>query len=221
MSADAIDYVRDLGRDRITKAEKALLFWIADAYSDRHNSANLALESLCDEVLLERRWVQRLIKRLVKKGILFHKPGRGAGNFSEFRLPEFESERAATIQEPPTKKGGQKVAETWSKGGQKVVVSTTAIRKDLNQDLKRDSSPLLVPPLSAGHSLTVRDRRRLNEEIWLLMDKDPKTSLEEALRIACARLLLPLEAAQKAAILAGLEDAIKKPTARKPVQAAI
>ena len=121
MSSEARDYVRDLGPERITSRQKALLFCIADAYSERYNGANLPLESLCDDLMLERRRVQRLIKLLVEEGILLYKPGRGAGNFSEFRLPEFESQRAAAIEDPLAKIGGQKVVERWSKGGQKVV----------------------------------------------------------------------------------------------------
>src|ERR1700746_2320437 len=48
------------------------------------------------------------------------KPGRGAGNFGDALA------------------GGQKVVERWSKGGQKMVASTRAIRKDLFPKPNRD-----------------------------------------------------------------------------------
>ena len=113
------------------------------------------------------------------------------------------------------------MVKRWSKGGQKVVPRTLAIRKDLCPNLNRDSSPLLIPPPSGREVLTIRDRRQLNQELWRLMDKCPMPTMYEALQIACAKLLLPLEAARNAAIAAGLEDAIKKRTVRKPVRAAV
>lgn len=64
-----------------------------------------------------------------------------------------------------------------------------------------------LPPKSVG--ITVRDRRRLNEEIWRLMDKNCSMPFEEALQTACAELLLPLDEAKQIVSEAGLKDALR------------
>lgn len=65
-----------------------------------------------------------------------------------------------------------------------------------------------IPPPSNG-CITVRDRRRLNEEIYRLQDLNCAMTFEEALETACARLMLPLDIAKELVNNSGMGDALK------------
>ena len=75
-------------------------------------------------------------------------------------------------------------------------------------DLPKTTPPF--PPSPRGAPLTVRDRRRLNEELWRLMDRHPKMELEEAIETASAELLIPLDQAWAAVKASGLGEARRK-----------
>jgi hypothetical protein len=187
MSERAMDYVSNLGPDRVTFAQKHVALQIARHYSDRYGTANVALDTLCADLSRTRGHLARVFKSL--DHIIEYKPGRGSGNFSEFRFIELEV---------------QKAAERLQKGS----IIDIAIRKDLNPDQNRN--PPSPPLKKGGTSLTVRDRRRLNDEIWRLMDNRPTMQLGEALETACAELLIPLDQAWAAAEASGFGEAQKK-----------
>jgi uncharacterized protein YdaU (DUF1376 family) len=73
-------------------------------------------------------------------------------------------------------------------------------------------TPPIIPPSPPGGNgkLTVRDRRRLNDEIWRLMEAHPEMPLEEAMETACAEMLISIESARAAISEAGMEDALRR-----------
>ncbi len=120
MSDRAIDYVSDLGSDRVSRAEKHVLLAIAHHVTERHGTANLPLEELAAEVFRTKRHLRRVFKGL--DHLLDYTPGLGSGNFSQFRFLELADGN-----------GTQR--------GRKGDISVTAIRKEnLNPD------PDLNPP---------------------------------------------------------------------------
>jgi len=145
------EYVSDLGPEQVNGCQKAMLRVIASYYSPRYRSANLSISTLAHELLVNPRWVRRLAQQIVATGLLEYTPGRGKGNFSQFRFPQFEAENAT-----------QSGAERGPKGGQKGASSDTAIRKDLNPDQNQIPPN---PPFSKGgifpYRLTKRDHQNL------------------------------------------------------------
>jgi uncharacterized protein YdaU (DUF1376 family) len=95
---------------------------------------------------------------------------------------------------------------------QKASTSSSKNLHNHNHSNTKPNPPISPPPPRNGSNgiLTVRDRRRLNEEIWRLMDKNCAMPLEEALQTACAELLLPIESARAAVDQAGMGDGLKK-----------
>lgn len=104
MSHPVRDYVSDLDRTRVTGRQKALLFVLASYYDTRYRSTNVSLETLAKDMLVDRRWIRRIIASLVQAGILGYVPGRGEGNFGQFCFPELEI-------------GGEKGVRRGSEGG--------------------------------------------------------------------------------------------------------
>lgn len=88
-----IEYVADLGLERVTQRQKALLMVIAGWYVERYHSSHLDLSTLAFELLVKQRWVRRMIAAVEEKGILDHTPGHGPGSVTCFRFPEFETQR--------------------------------------------------------------------------------------------------------------------------------
>jgi hypothetical protein len=186
ISQRAVDYVLGLGPDRVTFAQKHVLLQIAVLYNERYGAANIDLDTLCTGLFRTRGHLVLVFKSL--DHILEYKPGLGSGNFSTFRFPELECVKAA---------------ERPHKGS----IFEVAIRKDLNPDQNQNPPG---PPFSKGETLTVRERRRLNDEVHRLMNNHPKMQLEEAIETACVELLIPLDQALAAAEASGLGEALKK-----------
>lgn len=145
MSQRAVDYVLGLGPDRVTFSQKAALVPIANAYSDRYESANVDLDSLCAALFRSRGHLARVYKSL--DHIIEYKPGLGSGNFSQFRFIELDAEKAA---------------ERQHKGS----IFEIAIRKDLNPN--QNQNPPSPPFSKGGSSASLSDhelsliRRRFN-----------------------------------------------------------
>src|SRR5580658_4243820 len=155
----AQEYARDLGRDQVTVVEKRLIVAISDYYDPRYNAANIALSTLENDTLIDRRYIRRLLRKLAH--LVDYRPAVGSGNFGRFHFPGLLVENDAIEMEGKGVKRGQK-------GGKKGVIDTPPIRKDLN--LNPDQEPHPNPPFQGGdHFLTVRDRRRLNDEVYALM----------------------------------------------------
>ena len=83
----------------------------------------------------------------------------------------------------------------------------TLLDRDITHSREQIADIKSNPPIPP---LTVRDRRRLNEEIWRLMEKNAAMPIEEAMETACAELLLPLAAAKRAMAESGMSDALKR-----------
>src|SRR5258706_9473356 len=136
MSQRAIDYVLNLGPERVTFAQKHVLLQIAHHCNDRYGTANVALDTLCAEIFRTRGHLARVFKNL--DHIIEYRPGRGSGNFSEFRFIELEREKAA---------------ERPHKGS----IFEIAIRKDLNPE--QNQNPPSPPFSKGGTSAALSDRQ--------------------------------------------------------------
>jgi len=84
VSERAKDYINSLSRDHVTTSEKNILRVIADHVSERSGTANVSMETLEEEILLDRRSIRRQLQRLGH--IIEYTPGGGSGNFGCFRL---------------------------------------------------------------------------------------------------------------------------------------
>lgn len=90
VSQRAREYVLSLGRDQVTARQKQVLLAIAEAYSDRYNSANFSNRQLGDDILMGERQLGRVLMALDEKGLISYCPGRGAGNYSFCSFPELK-----------------------------------------------------------------------------------------------------------------------------------
>jgi hypothetical protein len=84
MSERARDYINSLSREHVTFSQKHILRVIADHVSDRFGTANVSMDTLEDEILLDRRSIRRQLQRL--SHIVEYSPGLGSGNFGCFRF---------------------------------------------------------------------------------------------------------------------------------------
>lgn len=199
MSQRAREYVRELTSTMVTGRQKALLMAIAEYHSERYGTANISLEALCSDTLIERRNMRKMFKAL--DSLLEYTPGRGQGNFGQFRFPQLPVEDEN---------------ERGLKGGNKGVIQTPAIRKDLNQDqIQTYPNPSLPGRESKQlRPLTSRRIQTLNAEIYRLM-QDPCRELADAVELACTELLIPSAQAWQVIQAAGLGDAKKRPQQEK------
>jgi hypothetical protein len=135
--------------------------------------------------------------------------GSGPGDFNQYRFIELDGKDGHMTPLKEIAKDGQKDGrKDGSKDGREDGQNGHAIRKERELEPKRELSTPPDPPLPPGKGLTVRDRRRLNEEIWRLMDKHPQMQIREALETACAEMLLPISAGVAALEEAGMKDAL-------------
>jgi hypothetical protein len=191
MNNRAMVYTKSLGRAQVTGKQKHVLVTIASYYSERYNSANVGHDDLCNDTLLSDRQLRRVLLKLQGAGLLEYLPGRGAGNFSQFRFPHMPRPVAKPV-EIDSKRGHKEDTKRTS--------GLSVIRKDLNPN----QIPIPPsPPLKRG-ALTGRQIQSLRAEIQSLMSPriEPISGLTlgpaetddivEATRIACERLLLPL-----------------------------
>jgi len=177
LSDRACTYVADLGRDRVTSAQKHVLLAIARHHAERYGTANLPLEDLAEDVLLSKRQLGRIFKKLTH--LLEYTPGVGSGNYSQFRFLELE-----------------KATQRRHKGD----IQGTAIRKDLNPDQKQTP---LTPLSKKGGTNSIKTRRRpTKREVTELRSHlcrylDEGFPLVAAIEKSCKQMLFPLDAAVK------------------------
>jgi hypothetical protein len=124
MSDRAMEYVLSLGRDQVTRSQKAVLLVIARHHSERYGAADVDLETLSEEILLGRRRLRQIFAQLGE--IIDYRPGLGSGNYGQFGFRELS--RLPEIVTGKEEKGKQR--------GSKGELSDTAIRKYLNLDQK-------------------------------------------------------------------------------------
>ena len=161
------------------------------------------MRTLSEESLMDIRECRRVLDELEAIGLVERiRGGDGAGDFNEYRLVELDGKGGHIAPLPQSNKDGQKDGR---KGGQKDGRTSNAIRKEREPEREQRTHP--YPPSPGGNLLTVRDRRHLNAEIYQAMQGN-KLTFEDAVKAACARLLIPLEAAWEVIRNAGLGDAL-------------
>jgi hypothetical protein len=197
MSNPAEEYALALTRDQVTPRQKDVVKAIARYWTLRHRSANISLETLCEDLLMDRRNLRRMLKKL--DWCIEYLPGGGQHNHSHFRLRAVDVEKVTEIDH-----------ERGSNGGSTGVILPTAIRKDLN--LSQNQNPP-DPPFSKGGTadavptkklVTVRQVRELREQITLAQRHG--LPLLAAIEEACKRMLFPLNAAVELFAASGHEE---------------
>lgn len=157
MSERALNYVRSLMREQVTAQQKNLLRIIADHHREQYGAAHVALDTLCDETLIERRNLRRMLHSL--SSIVEYLPGAGRGNFGQFRFIALPVE---TPLETGVKRG--------LKGGGKGVFSAPAIRKknldqDQIQNQEHHASELSRPELARALNAWVKIKAQLKAQL--------------------------------------------------------
>jgi hypothetical protein len=169
----AIDYVLDLGPDRVTPAQKTVLRGIAEYYVERYGLALVGLDQLSADLLRTRVHLARVFKSL--RHLIDYKPGLGSGNFSQFRFIELESATAS---------------ERQHKGN----ISDAAIKEEKQNPSQNDPpGPLSSKGGTFEKLITVRQVRELRAQI----DDAERRGLPRlaAIELACGKMLFPLKAA--------------------------
>jgi hypothetical protein len=137
LSWKATVYVKGLGSDRVTRAEKLLLFVLADQYlDDRRQAWNQSLEELSRAALMSKRQGRRSLRSLEQKGILFTvlQPGRQHTNI--YRFPEMEKgDRLAPFNE--LRKGDITGRKRGHHGSEKVVKGDIAMSAPIRKNRQR------------------------------------------------------------------------------------
>jgi len=184
MSDLAREYVKQLGRDRVTRAQKYFLFVLADYHNAEKNYAWPSLPTLAEDNLMSVRQVRRLLHDL--RHIIQCVPGIGRGNLSVYRFLELD-DFAKNVPFFIEKRG--------AKGDKKRDISASPIRKE-NQNREPNQNPP-YPPLGG---LTPRQLASFSKELDRIYaaNQGRKLSHDEVVQAACARLVLPLECARAA-----------------------
>jgi hypothetical protein len=130
VSDRAREYVSELGAREVTTTEKLVMLAIAEGFSDRYGTANVASEEICDYAMITRRHFRRIMAGLQRKGLVEYRPGVGKGVYCSFVLTNL----ALGPQEVVGIETG-KETKRGHKGDIKRTFPTPLIRKeDLNQD---------------------------------------------------------------------------------------
>jgi hypothetical protein len=131
MSEEAREHVLALTRDQVTPRQKHLLAAIAEYHNVRYGTANIDLATLCDDILMDRRNLRRMLASL--SAFIDYLPGRGRGNYGQFRFVQL----VHVVHQPPAHSAPapahvvhQVDEQRGLKGGNKRVIPTTAIRKE-------------------------------------------------------------------------------------------
>jgi hypothetical protein len=85
MSHQALEYVRSLERHQVTWKQKSILKVIAEHHKSHLRGAHLSLAKLTNETLTDRSNLQKHLARLEDLNLIEYTPGRGSGNYSQFR----------------------------------------------------------------------------------------------------------------------------------------
>lgn len=208
MSVQALTWVLENSESRL--GPRHVLISIANHADRLGKGAYPSIRTIAREARLSEREVQYAIPVLVKSKELSVEKGKGPGGTNVYSLPRMRR--------------GAKFA-----GAQSLQVQTGVQNPPRNKELTKATVSTKthpkVPP-SPERVLTVRDRRHLNERIHALMSKHldsfghpayqdgqrvQPVDFPEAVSLACAQLLIPVDAAWDSIRAAGLGDAQKKP----------
>jgi hypothetical protein len=198
-----------------------LAFLALGDWSDDKGHCWPKMETLARKSRQSERGAQYAIQALCRDGFLSVEVNPGKGRQNDFRI---NLQKLHLLE-------GERVQTTTTKGanGNRKRCKTQQRNKEepLPEPSKTKTHP--NPPFHGRKSvLTVRDRRKLNDLIDALMSQHldgygqqryengkpiPPTEFQDAVEMACARLLIDREAAWEVIRAAGLGDA------RKPVHA--
>lgn len=203
-----------------------MLMHIGHLLDQRTNTARFSILEIAEASGMSIRHATRILKQLevprpgYPAGIVIRVAGGlGRGNKSTYSFVGFKCEKV-DLRSP----------KNMTFTAEKDDIRGNTIR---NEDLSKKRTTLPNPPFQGGNrfrSLTSREGRRLCDLIDRLQHRHldhyghnkfdefnrliRPMEFEQALELACAQLLLPIESAWAAAKAAGLGDARKKDPAR-------
>lgn len=97
MSWRATAYVKKLGADRVTRAEKLLMFVLADQYLDDRKQAHpQSVAELAADALMSERQARRSLRALEQKGLLLTLCRRGREHTNFYRFLDLEGGDTST-----------------------------------------------------------------------------------------------------------------------------
>lgn len=198
MSHLANDYVKKLGRDRVTRRQKLLLWSLADYHNTARRAAWPSLRTLAEESLMDIRECRRVLDELEAADVIQRiRGGSGPGDFNQYRFIELDGKDGHMTPLTKTVKDGQKDGrkdglEDGLEDGQ----NEHAIRKE-EPELEPEHN---IPPTPLAGGLSSRQLHNLSKELQHMFAASVGSDLDDeaALRTACIRLCLPLEAARRA-----------------------
>jgi hypothetical protein len=217
VSWDAERYVLGLTRDRISKRHSHFLLVLACHHQSHRPTFWPSHKTLAEELFTDVRDIRRIVAELESMGILSFVAGKALGKPGSYKFMELR------VNQPCV----EKVTEGGTEGGTEGK-NDPALKETQDQNITKTKTPLT--PLSGGNSvqpLTARQIDKLNEQITVLQRRHldqfgfpkrddhgkpiPALDFAEALELACAQLMFPIEAAWLVAHAAGLGEAKKSP----------
>jgi Helix-turn-helix domain len=96
VSQEAIEYVKGLLRDQVTRREKLLLMVLADYHNGKTQAAYPSSRELAEESLMSKREMQKVLNDLDGR-IIQRVPGLGAGHYTAYRFIALEPEMSGYI----------------------------------------------------------------------------------------------------------------------------
>lgn len=127
---EATIYLAGLSPALLRGTPRFLCFSIANRWSARFRCAVIPRQELCEELGIGERQFGRICQALQFKGIIEYVPGRGQGNYSQFRFPALDAKGVENATKPGHK-GDGKPSQRRHQGD----ISDDAIRNiNLSQD---------------------------------------------------------------------------------------
>jgi Helix-turn-helix domain len=226
LSYQAQAFVRNIRG--VSRGEKAVLMALSYYHDHRNGSCHASNSQLARDTEISERHIITLLQQLESRNVLRrHRDKDGRGSVTSFEFIGMQKrEGVSSFTDWKRVKSATQKDEIHTEKGE--LVSSRNKERQTNTDISEETHP--NPPSQGGDALlTVRDRRHLNAEVYALMgshldnvghqryvDGKPVAPMDfaDAVETACARLMLPLQAAWDVIRAAGLGDA------RKPMQAA-
>jgi Helix-turn-helix domain len=211
----------------VSRGEKALLMALSFYHDYRNGSCLASNAELARDTEMSERHIITLLQHLESRNVVQrHRDRDGRGSVTSFELIGMrKSEPASSFTDWKRVKSATQKDEIHSEKDE--LVSPPNKERKIKRSKSEETHP--NPPSQGGNtSLTVRDRRRLNAEVDVLMldhldgyghqryeNGKPVAAMQfaDAVETACARLFLPIQEAWEVVRAAGLGDA------RRPVRA--
>jgi hypothetical protein len=206
MSYQAQAFVRNIRG--LSRGEKSLLMALAFYHDHRTGECRTSNQELANDTEMSERHVITLLQHIEARQILSRareKDGRGSlTRFQFIGMPQ-KGELASPLEISERVKSATRKGEICAEKGE------LASPPNKERAVKASNTEIQThpnPPFQ--ESLTVRDRRHLNAEIYAIM-QEQTIDFKTALEVACARLLIPVASAWELVGAAGLGDARKEP----------